>query len=354
MKLCFVGDVHFSQYSSILRRRGTKYSQRLENLILSIDWAESFAKEKGCNAIFYLGDFFDKPDLNSEEISALAEITFIDIEHYFLCGNHEISTHNLTFNSVNMFKNKNNVFLNVIDFPHKLIKDDVEICFLPYVFEDDRLPIEEYFGKQEKYRIILSHNDIKDFQMGPFKSQVGFEISNIEENCNRYINGHLHNGGKVTDKIINIGNLTGQNFSEDAFKYDHCIFIFDTETKSIEVYENPFALNFYKLDFTDRYDIDYINSIRLKRNAVVTVTCNEDMAHYLKVRFDPECIDEKLPKNCNVLASRTIVKLNENINVDKLRDESFSVDYLKQFNDFILEKLGNTDVVASELLEVCR
>lgn len=45
--------------------------------------------------------------------------------------------------------------------------------------------------------------------MGKYKSIDGFDIDDIENNCDKFINGHLHNGSKVTNKIFNIGNLTG-------------------------------------------------------------------------------------------------------------------------------------------------
>ena len=45
MKFLICGDVHWSEFSSILRKMGDKYSKRLENLINSINWVEEQAKE---------------------------------------------------------------------------------------------------------------------------------------------------------------------------------------------------------------------------------------------------------------------------------------------------------------------
>ena len=67
MRYLIYTDVHWCTYSSIIRSRGETYSKRIENLITSINWAENLALEKGCNEIICLGDFFDKPDLTSEE-----------------------------------------------------------------------------------------------------------------------------------------------------------------------------------------------------------------------------------------------------------------------------------------------
>ena len=43
MKILCVGDVHWSQNSSILRSRGEYYSTRLQNLIASVNWRDIFS-----------------------------------------------------------------------------------------------------------------------------------------------------------------------------------------------------------------------------------------------------------------------------------------------------------------------
>ena len=87
MKIGIIGDIHFSEYSSILRGRGQYFSQRLENCVTSINWAEEMTSD--CDQVVYLGDFFDKPSLNAEEITALNSIQWNDRYHRFLVGNHE-------------------------------------------------------------------------------------------------------------------------------------------------------------------------------------------------------------------------------------------------------------------------
>ena len=71
MKLLVIGDVHWSTYSSIVRGRGPHFSTRLENLIASMQFVEHIADKYKVDEEIFLGDFFDKPDLNAEEISAL-------------------------------------------------------------------------------------------------------------------------------------------------------------------------------------------------------------------------------------------------------------------------------------------
>ena len=88
MRYFIYADPHWSSYSSIVRSRGEKYSTRLENLSCTMMWIELEAQRQNCDAIICLGDFFDKSELNSEEITALSEIQWSPIKHYMLVGGH--------------------------------------------------------------------------------------------------------------------------------------------------------------------------------------------------------------------------------------------------------------------------
>ena len=353
LKFLIYAENHWSQYSSILRQRGNKYSLRLENQIQSINWAESLAIELQCVIVVHLGDFFDAPSLNSEEITALKEIKWADLPHMFLVGNHEIGTRNLEFNSINSLAiiNKFNIIDSIISIPF----DDVEVVAIPYVFESDRPSIKTLFKTNKSKKIVFSHNDIKGIQMGKFISKEGFDINDIADSCSLFINGHLHNGEKIGN-IINVGNLTGQNFGEDAFKYDHVALVLDTDDMKVAVFENPYALNFYKLDFVDNNNIDYINQVSsaLKHNAVCTVRCRDSDVEYLKKRFG--VVSDDIIPHCNkITASRFVVvpDVKAESNSDSI-DTISKVDHLQLFRDYVISNLGADDVVMSELQEVCK
>ena len=156
-------------------------------------------------------------------------------------------------------------------------------------------------------------------------------------NCDLFINGHLHNGSKITNKIINVGNLTGQNFSEDAFKYDHCIFILDTTTLQIAVYENPYAINFYKIELWD--------VTKLKQNAVITLKCEEQSQSHYK---------ELLLAAPNVLTSRLIVIPTSTDSSHSSMQELIAVNHLDKFKDYVLDVLGTNEIIVQELEEVLK
>lgn len=334
MKILVVGDVHWNQYSSILRSNGEKYSLRLENLIQSINWAEKLSKENQCDICVYLGDFFDRADLNSIEITALNELKWDNNPHYFLVGNHETSRADLLFNSANIFGLQPDFYS--FNSPTEMYTNDStikQLCFLPYILEKDRKNIGLYFSDFDiSNRIIFSHNDIKGFRYGPVVSSIGFDVNDIEYNCALYLNGHLHNGSKLTNKIINVGNLTGQNFSEDAFKYDHTAIILDTKTMKCAVYENPYAINFVKLDWTEKI------SIPDKKNLVATIKVNNDS----NIDFS----------SYDFLEKRIIIEKESNNNIEESTIQ-LSVDHLEEFKKYILKEIGTNDIILEELLTIC-
>ena len=56
MRILIYSDNHWCQYSSIVRKRGEKYSLRLENQIESVSWAENLSMDAGCEKIIQLGE----------------------------------------------------------------------------------------------------------------------------------------------------------------------------------------------------------------------------------------------------------------------------------------------------------
>ncbi len=342
MKIGVVGDIHWSRYSSIVRLRGEVYSYRLENCIKSVNWAEQLLSN--CDIIVYLGDFFDSSELNSEEITALKDIVWNSVPHYFLVGNHEMGINNLSYSSSHLFSYINTPSHNnvVVDFPQSQRIEDVTLHFIPYILEEHRKPIAQTINKSSDTKnIIFSHNDLAGIQLGKYLSTQGFSLQDIDSSCDLYFNGHLHNGGKITDKIINVGNLTGQNFSEDAFQYKHSAIILDTDTMSSAVYDNPYALNFYKLDLCEsEYDLSSFTS-----PSVLTIKLEEN-------QYD-KYVDQ-VEHNSNIIAHRFIIVQTQSEDNSVNNKEIIAVNHLDKFKNYVLETLGTSDLVLGEIEEVIK
>ena len=342
MKILLFTDLHMCPRASIINKWGAKYPSRLENCIDSVNWAERKAEELGCSFVISLGDFFDKPDLTSETITACKEIQWSDIEHYHLVGNHDASDSSLTFNAANILGSDRHI---IISEPIMLEADGCDLCFLPYVTECDRKPLSEYFSTRKTYnsrKIIFSHNDISGIQMGPVISKTGFSIEEIEANCDIFLNGHLHNGQALSPKVVNLGNLTGKDFGEDAIRHRHCAVVLDTENMSLTYIENPYAYNFYKIQIDCESDILCLE--QLKNNSVVSIKCEQSLLDATK---------QKIAELNNIIESRIILtkKLEETSEIAEL---DFNVDHLARFIECCKANIENSSLLEEELGEICK
>lgn len=345
MKVLIFTDNHFCENSSIIHSIGQKYSTRLENQLMTLNWLENLASEESCDAVFCAGDFFDKPNLTDTELTAVKDIKWNYLPHYFLVGNHESSVNGLRYNSTKALEGTNR---QIISSPTSIMFNKTEVCFLPYIIESDRKQIEEYFKPKSTKRLILSHNDIYGIQMGPIMSKTGFHTDELEKNADLVVNGHLHNGQKISSKIVNLGNVTGQNFSEDAQRYLHNVMILDLDTLTYKLIENPYALNFYKIEIKSEYDFKTLET--LKPNAVLSVNCNETCLDNCKKLLD-QCVIAN-----NVIAYRLIVVRNS-VAADamsELSKVSFSVNHIAKFIDCARSNLASSKLLEEELAEVCK
>ncbi len=343
MKLLLFTDLHMCPRASIINKWGSRYPLRLENCIKSVNWLERLAEEQQCDMIINLGDFFDKPDLSSETITASKEIVWSAIPHYSLVGNHDASISSLEFNSVNSFIGPNHT---IITEPVLLSFDTFELCCLPYVVESDRKPISSYFNQNTgKKQIILSHNDINGIQLGPVVSKTGFTVEEIESCCDLFLNGHLHNGQAITEKIINLGNLTGKDFGEDASKHEHKIAILDTDTMQLSYIENPFAFNFYKIQIDSTKDLKSLK--KLKPNAVVSIKCPKALV---------EPVKELISTLDNIIESRVILirAADEIASSEETSLDLATIDHLARFVECCKANIDNTKLLEEELAEVCK
>ena len=343
MRILIYTDNHFCSYSSILRSRTERFSTRLENQIKSINWAESLVEEYNCEAVIHLGDFFDKAELNSEELTALKDINWSNVQHYFIVGNHEIASSDLIFNSLNALSKIG----KVINKPSVLSPFGCDIILLPYIVGVEKPTLKDIIDnlykdtlstQEVKNRVILSHNDICGIRYGQYESKIGFNINDIDNNCDLFINGHLHNQQQISKKILNLGNLTGQNFSEDAEKYSHCVAILDTDTLQIDLINNPYALNFYKFEILD--EIDLLKFDKCKDYSILSIKTYQSMIDKIK-----QIINEK----SNIICYRivTIPELKEG-NQESI-DQILKLDHLEQFCQYIRENLDNTELLEDEL-----
>lgn len=342
IKIAICSDIHWSQYSSIVRSRGKKYSTRLENLINSLNWFEHLADEHGCDEIIYLGDTMDRSDINAEELTALQDVKFSSLPHTLLVGNHDASISNLEFSTASVFKL---IKASVITEPEvRNMADGIDFYFIPYLTPDKIKPLKHYLLNNDHKKVILTHNDIAGIQYGRFTSQSGFSVSEILENCTLFMDGHLHNSCVINDKIVLAGNLTGQNFTESADKHEHYAYLLtinDDRTITLEPYVNPYAFNFYKLYINKPEDLSVFDT--LKNNAVLSISCNNKLI---------PSIDKKIKNNDKIVEYRVVTIYNNNNNNFDDKVDFKVEDHLQQFIDYVQTKIPPSEILADELFKL--
>lgn len=331
MKICIFSDPHWCSFSSIVTDVGESFSVRLEHLIDSINFVERQAELNDCDSIFCLGDFFDKALLSSDELTALNKIEWSPIPHVFLVGNHEITTSDISRSSTHVF----NLIPNctVIDKPIQYEYEGKTLAFLPYLGKAPK-HISDYLPPTDLSRVIFSHNDLKGVNFGHFISKNGLELEDIENNCSLFLNGHLHNCGMFGSKVFNVGNVCGQNFSENATLYSHNLYILDLDTLTFERIENPYSLNFYKFDLIENHLDDLTDILfHVSNNSVCTIKCLDNEKAELK---------EILDNSDKIIKYRLII---ENVDYGKVVSEmeKTTVDHCAQFSSYIILKYGSSN-----------
>lgn len=204
--------------------------KRIDNLIESFAWMNLLAKSKKVDKKICLGDMTDRPNLTAEEITAMSRLDAQD--HVIIAGNHCRADKDGKISSISMFE-------NVVTEPGFLTD---EIYILPY--NSTKVDLSAISPRP---KIILSHNDILGYDFGGKISTTGYNLSEILDNCDLFINGHLHNGAWIVEnRIMNLGIMSGLNFSSCGGQWEPSVAILDTDTLKVELIENPYAYRYKK------------------------------------------------------------------------------------------------------------
>lgn len=292
----------------------------------------------GASEMVYLGDFFDRPELDSMEITALQEVRWNALPHTFIIGNHEASTASLELNSTNVLQG---LGFRIVSEPTAVGR----VLFLPYATEADRKPLASILGDCD---VVFSHNDIAgiNYGYGGFVSKHGYPLSDLESlkgegRLRLFVNGHLHNHWK-SGCLVNLGNLTGQNFNEDATKYPHVCMLLDLKTLEAELIENPMAFNFYKLSYPDDFPVS------LKANAVVSAKCVRGMEG--KAR---EAVVSSASDADGIVALRLTVEPDGSLGTQG-NAAIPKADHLGMFRQYALSELSGMPFSEDEISEVLK
>lgn len=317
MKIGLYTDPHLSQTSSIIVGKSGDFSGRLTNLIESFEWMNEFFKGHDCQEIFCLGDMTDKPNLTAEEITALSLCHVED--HHLIVGNHCRSDKDGRINSLSMLK-------HIYYEPQILDYDGFKILILP--FNSTPYNLDDY-GHVD---LILSHNDLKGYDFGRgHVSEVGYEMEDILNHCDLFINGHLHNGAwLVQDRVINLGQVSGMNFSSCNGQWEPSVGVFDTETRKLELFENPKGYRFKKLEFKTLASLkSYLDNLPCIGRYVLQVKILGDFAGNARKLLD-QC-DKVAASRILTVSTKEGSRPSKNLKDEVKIDDGSVYDKLREF-----------------------
>lgn len=321
MRYLIIADNHFCEKSSVITGRGDRFSDRLENQIKSLEWTGSFGLP-----VIHLGDFFNREVLTAEEISCLGvlkeKVNFK--EWTFLQGNHGYSG---GYDVMHVFEE------GLISKPTVQYLDGLKCLWLPFNSTEKDI--------EGDYDIIFGHIGIKDIPFGA----KGFSFEIIDSHCKIFLNGHLHNRYKLGENKWNIGSLTAQNFSDECTQYRKGAVILDTDKKSLEFVENPYAFNFYKFNWSDWISGKISQEVKecmVRMNTCISLNCKEGEKK--------EIVDSK------VFSEAYYLRISEEIKqLQKLDKPAVgSLDYLGKFRKSFIEKYGESPIIFEELGEIVK
>lgn len=231
MKIALTADIHFCKRESLV-------DNRYPFLKKSIEWADSLP----CDYHFDLGDFFNTSHLSAEDVAVLDSVKFKN-EWHCITGNHEQDGQN---SLLKYFRDLHVVY----ERPQlKNFGKGLWVLFIPY--SKNPTSLDELLKKlpQGEQVMVCSHCDF----VGMFGTEEGEGYSLDEINADNrikvWMNGHYHQRMILSNKVIVVGNLCGQNFTQNFDPHGVCVY--DTDENSYEFVDNPYALVFGRMDTSD-------------------------------------------------------------------------------------------------------
>jgi hypothetical protein len=183
-------------------------------------------------------------------------------------------------------------------------------------------------------------------QYGAFESKIGFELSELAQ-CDFFVNGNIHNFTEFGPTCVNLGNICGQNFSENAKHYPHHIMLLVPETLDYAYQENPFALHFYKFDIMSISELNK-ELLNINDNAIMSIKAPQSLVAEVKQILESNV---KI-KEYRVITLPELVSAEDTIGPNTEVIES--VNHLDEFIKFVKENMDYTETVQVELAEVCK
>ena len=310
MKIGLIADSHFRSTKNIF--------DRLEMCKKSMLWAYQVFEEEKVDIIVNLGDVYDSSVTSAETIQAVSEVykQHPKIHEYVVPGNHDsFNYNNSVVSHLSLHKN-----VTVINEPMKIDN----LSFLPFRKTED---ITGELLKELSNDFLFSHVDINKSTTGSGFRLPGINSEDLLDNFSYVFNGHIHHREILSQTVINVGSLTCHSFSDKPNSFPG-LSIFDTETKTIRDFENPFSFIFTTIKSSNEEDlIKQLDSHRKRENRTILRVIVPTQI----VSFAKEVLNMRKFMHTRVLSS----KINQTETSQENRENIYQINIDEEFINFL-------------------
>jgi DNA repair exonuclease SbcCD nuclease subunit len=223
LKTLFIADVHMSNKlpHSVPGENGL--TDRFEDQLKMWEQIRDIIEEgKGYDAVFILGDLFDKSLVDPVTLShTVAEIVKIPVTTYILSGNHDISFAGGGRSLVEVFGSFENDNVEVIgEGGHSSVKGVLGgkiLKFHPFSFktvEENSLELTDVTFPDGQFNIALVHNSILGAEHEEWTCDSGLDPEEDFVDYDKVYAGHFHKTQRFSDKGMYIGAPMHHHFGD--------------------------------------------------------------------------------------------------------------------------------------------
>jgi len=246
LKICILGDTHFGMRGDSIPFHNL-YRKFYEEVFFP------YLKENNIDAIFQMGDLFDRRKFIGFQTLALSRKYFFqpaqEYKLHVLIGNHDIAFKNtLEVNSPQLLLNEYSN-ITVYDKPITVSFGGTVIDIIPWICADNEIEINDFI-KNSKSQICFGHFELAGFEMD--RGNICHEgmDRNVLNKYDVVLSGHFHH--KSTDGTITYVGTPGEMTWAD-YNDKRGFHIFDTETRELDFIENPYRM-FHKIVYDDKLE----------------------------------------------------------------------------------------------------
>lgn len=235
-KIALFTDIHFGAKSNSI--------QHNEDCLEFIDWMIDNIKQKGCDGVAFLGDFFEhRNSINILTLSyadrAVKKLNSLGIPIWFMIGNHDLYHRE----SRNIFSPKVFESLSNVKLISEITRvDEHGMLMVPYLFGTEYAAL----SKHTDLKYWLGHFEFKNFVVtGTDKRLDSGPDHSMFKEPQWILSGHFHKR-QIQDNVIYIGNTFPTNYG-DVFDDQRGMAILTLEDGDIEFLDWPDAPMYFRV-----------------------------------------------------------------------------------------------------------